>query len=355
MIDWSWELTARLKELMTAPEGHSESQIANIMTEEFETYFSRDSVHNKLIRLRDTNLRTLLDKPVTDMMPYYTKYKDIIESGYNIFKIIEEEKNQIYFEMLKERLKILHLGDLHIPFQDDNQIQLAMDRNATADLVITTEIVDCYSISRFNRNFAVPFYVEVDNALRYFEALSETFPLTLVMAGNHDKRISKQFMRGVPDELLFLVKENLLRLLAKPFNNIIVSERPVLQVNDAVFTHAEYFSKIDLKAGMSARQFLIEWAETLGLRPYKLVVQSHTHMLGSTYRGGSLKVFESGCLCKVPDYAVVGFYSKPQTNGYLTIVQHDGVTDFNLSRDYVFPTQKYIPNDDPILGAKDEL
>lgn len=351
MIDWSWGKTARLKELMTAPEGYSESQIAGILTEEFDEHFSRDAVHNKLIRLR--NFRTLLDKPVTDMMPYYTKYKDMLENGYGADKIIEVEKNQIYFEILKEQLKILHLGDLHIPFQDDNQIQLAMNRNATADLVVTTEIIDCYSISRFNRNFAVPFYVEVDNTIRYFEAISETFPLVLVMAGNHDKRISKQFMKGVPDELLFLVKENLLRVLAKPFKNIIVSDRPILQVNDIVFTHAEYFSKIDLKAGMNARQFLVEWGETLDLRPYRTVVQSHTHMLGSTYRGGGLKVFESGCLCKVPDYAVVGFYSKPQTNGYLTLVQRNGITDFNMCRDYVFPTQKYVPNDDPILGGND--
>lgn len=350
MIDWNWEKTARLMELMSAPEGYSEAQIANMVSQEFGEHFSRDAVHNKLTRMRDTSLRTLLDRPITDMMPYYTKYKDVIESG-GLDKVIDVDRDQVYFEMLQERLKILHLGDLHIPFQDDNQIQVAMNRNATADLVVTTEIVDCYSLSKFNRNLAIPFYVEVDNALRYFETLSEAFPLTLVMAGNHEKRISKQFMRGVPNELLFLVKENLLRLLASPFPNIIVSERPILQVNDTVFTHAEYFSKIDLKAAMNARQFLLEWGEVLDLRPHRVVVQSHTHMLGATYRGGREKVFESGCMCKVPDYAVVGFYSKPQTNGYLTLVQHNGITDFNTSREFVFPTQRYIPNNDPVMGV----
>lgn len=351
MIDWNRGKTTRLKELMTAPEDYSESQIANILTDELGGYFSRDAVHNKMVRLRDTDdFRTLIDKPITDMMPYYTKYRDIIENDDNADKVIGVDKNQIYFEMLKEQLKILHLGDLHIPFQDDNQIQLAMNRNANADVVVTTEIIDCYSFSRFDRNFSVPFYVEVDNAIRYLETLSETFPLVFVMAGNHDKRIGKQFMKGVPNELLFLVKENLLRLLAKPFNNIIVSERPILQINDAVFTHAEYFSKIDLKVGMTVRQFLMEWEESLDLQPYRMIAQSHTHMLGSTYRGGGLKVFETGCLCNVPDYAINGFYSKPQTNGYITIIQRDGISDFNLSREYVFPTKKYIFNNDPIMG-----
>ncbi len=341
MIDWTFDKSRRLTELVCDPEEYSESQIAKILTQEFGEEFSRDAVHNKIIRL---SARTLLDRPVTDIMPYYSKYKDIIESEDPIDKTFEIPQNQMSLEILKEKLTILHLGDLHIPFQSDEQIQTALNRHATADIVLTTEVLDCYSISRFNKNLSVPFEVEVDNAVRYFETLSENFPLTIVTSGNHDKRIDKAFMKGVPPALLWLVKGSILKLLARPFPNIIVAESPVLQINDAVFAHAEFFSKVDLKAAMNVRDFLNEWRDTLDLRKFRLVVESHTHMLGATYRSGNMKIMESGCLCKVPDYSVAGFYSKPQTNGYLVIVQRNGNTDFNLTREYSFPTEKYLPS-----------
>jgi hypothetical protein len=341
MIDWTFDKSRRLTELVCDPEDYSESEIAKIMTDEFGEEFSRDAVHNKIIRL---SARTLLDRPVTDIMPYYSKYKDIIESEDPIEKTFEIPQNQMSVELPKDKLTILHLGDLHIPFQSDDQIQTAMNRHASADIVLTTEVLDCYSISRFNKNLSVPFEVEVDNAVRYFETLSENFPLTIVTSGNHDKRIDKAFMKGVPPALLWLVKGSILKLLARPFPNIIVAESPVLQINDAVFAHAEFFSKVDLKAAMNVREFLNEWKDTLNLRNFRLVVESHTHMLGATYRSGNMKIMESGCLCKVPDYSVAGFYSKPQTNGYLVIVQKDGKTDFNLTREYSFPTEKYVPN-----------
>ncbi len=339
MIEWTFDKSKRLLELVCDPEDYSESQMAKIMTQEFGEEFTRDAVHNKIIRL---NARTLLDRPVPNIMPYYSKYKEIIESEEAVDKAFDLGHNQMVVEIPKEKLTILHLGDLHIPFQNDEQIQTAMNRNATADIVLTTEVLDCYSISRFNKNLSVPFEVEVDNAVRYFEVLSENFPLTIVTSGNHDKRIDKAFMRGVPPALLWLIKGSILKLLARPFPNIIVAETPVLQINDAIFAHAEYFSTVDMKAGVNVRNFLNEWKDVLDLRNFHLVVESHTHMLGATYRSG-VKVMESGCLCKVPDYSVAGFYAKPQTNGYLTIVQKNGITDFNLTREYSFPTEKYTP------------
>jgi len=351
MIDWTFDKAARLQELVCDPEGYSESQIARIMTQEFEEEFSRDAVHNKIIRL---DLRSLLNKAVTDFMPYFNKYREIIEGEGEVEKTFQIEQNQTTVDIPSERLKILHLGDLHIPFQNDEQVQVAVNRNRTADIAVVIEISDCYSISRFNKNLSVPFQIEIDNILRYFEYLSETFPLVFVAGGNHEKRVNKTFTKGVPESLLFLVKSNMLRMLARPFPNIIVFDQPIMQINDAIFTHAEYFSKIDLKSGINVYQFLTEWKKALDLCDYRLVVQSHTHMLGATYRqGGELKVIESGCLCRIPDYAVVNFYSKPQINGYVVVVQKNGETDFDMTREFSFPTSKYIPAWNPLVGEKD--
>ena len=344
MIEWNIEQVKRLTELVCDPEGYSESQIAGIMSEESGELFTRDAVHNKIFRLE---LRTLVDKPTTDIMPYFNKYREIIESDAVIPKSVRVP-NESGFIDFSGKIKILYLGDPHIPFQVDEQIQTAVNRNLGADIVVTNEVMDCYSISRFTKSISVPFEVEVDNTVRYLEFLSETFPIVYVVGGNHEARLNRAFRTGVPPSLLFLVNDNILRFLSKPFPNVVTVERPYMQVNDAVFTHAEYFSKIDLRAGMSAFGFLREWQGSLGLRDFRLIVQAHSHMLGSTYRAGDFKIMEGGTLTMVPDYAVDNFYSKPQTNGYIVVVQKDGVTDFNLTREFSFPTQKYIPHWSPV-------
>ena len=140
MIEWTFDKSKRLTELVCDPERYSESQMAKIMTDEFGEEFTRDAVHNKILRL---NVRSLLDRPIPDRMPYYTAHKEAIESDEELEKIIDLKPNQIYMEIPKETLKILHLGDPHIPFQNDEQIQTAMNRNASADIVVTTEVIDC--------------------------------------------------------------------------------------------------------------------------------------------------------------------------------------------------------------------
>jgi len=349
MIDWTPNKINRLSELVTDTERYSENAIANIMSDEFNEDFSRDAIHNKIYRLE--NQRTLLEKPRPEM-PYFSKYESMIK-GDPVPKVFEFEGS--YVELERDNLKILHLGDPHIPFQIDEQIQLAVNRNKTADLVVTVEVADCYSISRFNKNLSIPLELEIDYILRYFEFLNETFPLTLVLAGNHQKRIAKEMMKNLHPSLLFLVDGDLMHKLAKPFKRIVVCKTPILQVNDTIFTHAEIFSRVDLKSGINVYQMIQEWKEVLDLRAYHCIVQSHTHMLGATYRGGHCKIMESGCLCTVPDYAVQNFYSKPQTNGYIVVVQRDGITDMNLTREYTFGSPMYEPNHNPIGGYYLEL
>jgi hypothetical protein len=344
MIDWEPGKVNRLSELANDPENFSESQIAKVMSDEFGEIFTRDAVHNKLNRLEDQTV--LLDKPRPEM-PYFSKYEDVIkgEATQKVFDI-----DGSYVEFMKDRLKILHLGDPHIPFQIDEQIQTAVNRNKTSDLVVTVEVADCYSVSRFNKNLSIPLEFEIDYVLRYFEFLNESFPLTIVLVGNHQKRISKELMKKIHPSLLFLLDGDLMTKLAKPFGRIAVCKSPILQINDTIFTHAETFSRVDLKSGVGVYQMIQEWKNTLNLHDYHCLIQSHTHMLGATYRGGHCKIMESGCLCYVPDYAVENFYSKPQTNGYIVIVQNSGIVDMNLTREFTFGSPVYKPNWNPVGG-----
>jgi len=348
LIDWNIELTNRLVELRHDPEEFSEREIASILTDEFGFVVSRDAVHNKLTRLQIVRLS---DSVIPPPMPYYDKYSGIISSsGRGRPKTYSLSQDTFSIKLDKEKLKILYLGDLHIPFQIDEQIDIACQRNLNADVVVTSEVCDCYSISRFTKEINVPLHHEIDLIVRYFEFLNNTFPdkLIFVVGGNHADRVGKAFTHNMPSSLLFLANENLLELLAKPFENIIVIDNFYMQINDAVFAHVETFSRVDLKAAVNVYNFFNSWRNTLNLNEFKLVVQGHTHMLGTSYHDDNLKVMEGGCLCGIPDYAVGKFYSRPQTNGYVVVQQRKGITDFNLTREYILEGQKYIPRFNPI-------
>jgi hypothetical protein len=341
MIDWA-QYEDRLTELVSAPEEYPVSIISKILSEENGISFSEDSVRNKIKRL---NLTKLEKKPITDIMPYYSKYRDIIEekepAPKKNFKL---DANDSYVELLGKERKILYMGDLHIPFQVDWQIQTAVNRNVKADLAVCAEISDLYSLSRFQKTLSIPLEIEIDNIIRFYEYMSEHFDKIVIIKGNHANRIDRNMLAGIDPALYFLINTNMLEALARPFPAILITDSWYVQVNDAIFAHGEKFSKLDMKAGVNVYAFLREWQDGLGLKPFKVIVQGHIHGLGAAYRGSSFKILEGGTLCSVPDYAVEKMYDRPQTNGYVTVVQRDGESIFDLTREFVFPSEKYVPN-----------
>ena len=73
MIKYTSEIEKRLIELATNSNVFSESHIARILSEEFGISFTRNGIHNKL---RTINFNTLLQKPKTELMPYFRKYEE---------------------------------------------------------------------------------------------------------------------------------------------------------------------------------------------------------------------------------------------------------------------------------------
>lgn len=349
MINWDSAITDRL--LILRKEGLSESQIADKLSKEYNVFVTRDAVHNKLTRYNEAK-DGLKKRQVVNIMPYYSKYIDMIEGDTEGPQKKIDYDGGTVFKLNKKNLKILYLGDLHIPFQIDEQVEEAVNENINADIVVTNEVMDCYAISRFRKSLSIPMETEIDRTVRYFEYLNSTFDLAIVFGGNHELRVHRKFQEGIPTPLMWMIKDNMLRLLAKPFPNVIVVDGLCVQINDCLFAHMESFSKVDLKSAVNAYNFFQEWKTTLNLDDFRCVVQGHTHMCGASYRAGNFKIIEGGCLCNVPDYAVEKMYSKPQTNGYVVVRQVDGVTDFNNTREFVFEGTSYVPYFNPIkLGG----
>jgi hypothetical protein len=337
-MDWSLKAERRLRELVCGPEDYSESQMAGILEEELGGEYTRNMVHSKIGRLDLTELES---KPITPWMPYYDKYKE-----YYVNEGKEPEKKiiQLLFPYkldIKDRdLQILSLNDLHIPFCCFSQVEEACNLQAAADILVVTEIMDCFSISRFNKPLSVPMELEIDNTIRLLEFFSSRFPLIIIPQVNHELRVEKAFLKDINPSLLFLVESNMLRRLAAPFPNIVVISNWFLQINDAILAHSEKFSKVELKAGVTVSEFFEAWREPLGLNPIHIIAQSHTHRLGSVYRG-RVKIMETGCMAEVPQYAVAKMLGRPQNNGFCVIVQKKGLSDLNLSREYYLESPKY--------------
>lgn len=321
----------RLLELETL--GHSQSEIAGILSEEFSIQISRDCVKNRLARVPRFNLS---DKPIADIMPYFNRHRAVIEGT----EPTPPKVNlKAYLESLgKGKKRVLVLEDMHIPFQDEEKLQKAIDIGRGCDIVIRNgDVVDMFAISKFEKEENVPLEVELDGLVRTNEYTAQVFdgvPIIDIQS-NHPWRVKKAIQ--MPTSLQFLVKTDVLEMLARPFPTIHVSDDWWVQVNSTIFCHAEKNSVVPVKAADDAWSWFKEWQSEgeMGIRHFDTLVQGHTHSLSAYFRSGG-KIFEGGSLCKLMKYTRRGIkYRRPQTRGAVVITWRDGVADLNASREYV--------------------
>lgn len=333
-IDWS-KYDNDLEILMSALRSKTKDNIGSIkdiylyLVQKYPNEaWTYSAVRGRIYRLVHSNRLSI--KPPSQL-PYIAKYWDYINGEKKSVPKVQLPEPHVY----KGRAKILYAGDIHFPFEDEMAIEEALLPNVDASLFITSEVMDCYSLTPFYKKENVSLEAEMDKTLRFFEYVSERFPLTIVLAANHDQRITRIIGRRLPASLVFLCETNLVRLLARPFRNVIVKEDWWHQVGDVIYAHAPTYSKVDMKAGFNAYQYFLEWGDTLDINPFSVIVQGHTHFLGTFYRP-TKKVIEAGCLCELlPYWKRVGFSSKPWTQGYAVIVQEDGKAILDLCREHI--------------------
>jgi predicted phosphodiesterase len=337
-IQWSKHpsLLKRLIELDTR--GYSAPEIGLIIYKQYPDLIlaspTRDQVKNALVYAKQ-RLPFLDKKFIPDTMPYYNKYIKQIRGD----DVVAKNTALLSDTLSSQRRKILVIADIHVPFTDEGKLQKAVDLHRSADIVVIAgDVMDMYGCSRHRKRMSVPHELEVDRTVRFLEYISETFPMTVVLPGNHDKRPMKKIQDVVPPELFYLFEDNdTLSLLTRPFSNIMFHNDWFYQIGDAVFTHAERSSSIEGRpAVLTADFFLVKgWAKRLKMDPIRVVVQAHTHQVSSVYRE-DLKMMECGCLAQVMEYTTdSSAVMRPPMNGCVSLMQYNGLTDFNESREWV--------------------
>jgi predicted phosphodiesterase len=248
------------------------------------------------------------------------------------------------------RQKIVIASDFHAPFHAKACVAAMFEAERDADLLIVNgDLQDFYSISRFTKYENVTFEEEMAAVTLLLEQMSERFPRVLIVSGNHDQqRFEKQLRERLSEEMCkvvaYLAGGNLSAIAAacKRYPNIELARHQVdashsvgwfAQVNDLIVTHAEKFSITPGAALRKINEWFVDQADTLKLKPWRVLAQAHTHQLGMFPFEANKFLIETGCLCNTHGYQLVAkIGGRPQRRGYITLVQNDGVTDINSIR-----------------------
>jgi len=304
----------------------SESEIARIISEETGIYVSRDVVHGRIYRNKRNSGLELKPRP---SMPYFDKYRD-----YFTKEVLPKPK--VNFDFSEGPLKILVLNDLHSPFQHEAALESAVVNNKSADIVVTSEVSDMYSSTSFAKDKHVLFEHEVEEIIRYFEYLSENFPVTFVINSGHDKRLKAYITRRIRTDLLFLIETDLLKLLAAPFPNVITIPEVYYAINDALFTHLDkHSSVVPMRSAAKVHEWVQSWKGHLDIKPYRVLIQAHGHHSG-IINYPEYQLVETGCLQKIPSWILRRLPMLPWVFGHCVIFQYDGVTDRNATKVIVY-------------------
>lgn len=249
----------------------------------------------------------------------------------------------------KGRERIVIVGDLHVPFHDKEALAALIAREKGADtLVINGDLQDFYSVSRFTKYESVSFHEEVAQVTLVLEQLASAFPRVVIVEGNHDKpRFERQLRDRLPEEMVrvveFLCGGNLsvIAAIAKRYPNVALASNDVAghkvswfaQIGDLIVTHAEKFSRVPGSTLRGIEEWLSDMDHTLGLNDWRVVIQAHTHQLAWVPWHADRLLVEGGCLCETHGYQLTArIGGRPQRRGWVTLEQHEGVTDFNSLR-----------------------
>lgn len=254
--------------------------------------------------------------------------------------------------------KILSLSDLHEPFSNQKVLALAEAQHKDAAILLSCgDLGDYYSKSRFRKEHHVEFKKEVLSIFRRLEWMATHWRDVRVMVGNHDNRPEKALMAafGPQTDLLILTESNLLERLASYFDNVQVvgqqldGSKQVLthlyQMGDQLWVHGEISRKAQEAVLARISEYFHQWGPTIGLKPYRVILQGHNHRDLRLDAGGE---YWFGLPTASDPYALGMQYiygsklwGKPPTCGFSIIYQERNQTDINRSNNYKVPHEAW--------------
>ena len=247
--------------------------------------------------------------------------------------------------------QIVVASDFHAPFQSNEAVGELIRREGGRGktLVINGDLQDFYSISRFTKYERVSMDIELAAVDALLGQLSKAFQDIILVAGNHDTaRFEKQLRTMLSMDMVHVIEAltggnlSVLRVIAQRYPNVRFAETTVggrfhlgwfYQLGDLITAHAEKFSRVPGSALRGIDEWFTDQHEILGLKPWRVLIQAHTHQLGWFPFKADKLLIEGGAMCAVHGYQLQArIMGRPQRLGYVTLEQTHGITDINSIR-----------------------
>jgi len=258
-------------------------------------------------------------------------------------------------------------GCLHVPRHSEKNVVRAVEwfKDLGVDtLVIGGDFLDCLAAVHAGHRINirpdqwVSLQEEMATGKAVLEYLADSFDSIEMMDGNHPERPRKRLIERLDPSLMFLFHYlkscthpkvyDIIGLLTHDFENIkhIQMKDPdglethwLHQIGDLRICHSEKSGTIEGRAVNKLSEQFYHWDAVLGLAPWRVLIEIHTHNASMfPINNGDKLLIEGGCLCRGQQYSLEGKlpYKHPQQNFATYIQQNDGVTDINATRYYIF-------------------
>lgn len=246
--------------------------------------------------------------------------------------------------------RIVIASDFHAPFQDNEAVASLIAREAKISdrLIIGGDFTDSYAYSRFVKYERITAEAEWAACDALLAQLSAAFPEVICLSGNHDARLERHLRAQLSPDVMFAVEQltggvlDPFQAIAKRYKNVRFQGHQAgrhgigwfAQFGDLIVSHAEKFSRVPGSALRSIDEWFSDQDTTLGLKPWRVLIQEHTHQLGMFAWKSNRLLVEGGCLCSTHGYQLQPRISgRPQRHGYVRLEQsQDGTTDINSVR-----------------------
>lgn len=200
--------------------------------------------------------------------------------------------------------KYLVLSDIHIPFQHDQALAIALHHGAENNItgiVLNGDIMDCYDLSRFSKELNRPSIgEELEMTRNFLKYLTQLFPGAKIWfkEGNHEERMRHYILRNAR-ELGKLQEVSLEYLLGFKDLGIVHVKREIIKAGKLNIMHGHEMGESVFSPVNPARGTFLKTKAS--------VLHGHNHQR-STHRENTLNedpivVHSTGCLCHMtPEY-----------------------------------------------------
>ena len=283
----------------------SKSMLAKLLVEKYPTEFYSFEQARKIVR------------NVTGAGGIKNRKRLKITTEWKGLSLPEPEKNDYSKFLIKEK-RIGILSDIHFPYYDKEALNAAIAylRKWKPDCILLNgDIIDCYAISRWDRDpRARSFKYELDMLRSFVQELRKIWPKARIVlkCGNHSERYEKLILQRVPElvDLELLTFENVIS--AKDLGIDVVKNKRVIVIGKLNVIHGH-----ELPHGIAAP---VNPARGFFLKTKANVLGAHHHQSSdhseSDLNGNIIGAWSTGCLCELhPDYAPINKWN----HGFATV------------------------------------